>query len=140
MGPYKKDTTNRVLKSIKNAMTAESMRFDPYTDLEIIEAYQHRRPAKISVLPCPIPLYRCYFIEDQTVATYMSHLLRSEYDIFSRIVKGRHNFQPHIELFVITDNQVVLEEKICGSILAHLLFRFHHRIAKNYVSDERFLF
>ena len=135
MGPYERD---RFVRALKKAAMAESMRFEPQADLKIIEAYHHQRPAKVSVLPSPIPLYRCYFIEDQTIITYMTHLLKSEYEIFRHILK-RPNFQPQVELFVITDNEVILEEKISGSILAHLLFRFHHRIAKNYISDELFL-
>jgi hypothetical protein len=135
MGPYERD---RFVKVLKKAAKAEAMRFEPQVDLKIIEAYQHQRPAKVSVLPSPIPLYRCYFIEDQTIVTYMTHLLKCEYEIFRNILRG-HNFQPQVELFVITDNKVILEGKISGAILAHLLFRFHHRIAKNYISDELFL-
>ena len=138
MGPYNNHVTSRLLEAGRKATLAEAMRFDPQVDLEIISAYVRRQPSQFSVLPSPIPLYRCYFTEDQTVATYMTHILKSEYKTFLHILK-RYNYQPSIQLFVITDNEVILEEKISASILAHLLFRFHHRIAKKYITDELFM-
>ncbi|HPN08368.1 MAG TPA: hypothetical protein PLU95_03620 [Syntrophales bacterium] len=138
MVQFKSGDVERLVKWNAKLKTAENMRFDPQVDLEIISAYRNQRPSACNVIKSPIPLYRCYFIEDQTVATYMTHILKSEYKTFLHILK-RYNYQPSIQLFVITDNEVILEEKVSGSILAHLLFRFHHRIAKKYISDELFM-
>jgi len=123
----------------KKATVAESLWFDPRVDIEIMGAHWHKRPSKLSVRPSPIPLYRCYFIENEIVVTWLTHLLKSEYEIFSHIVKAETAHNPYIDLRVITDNEVVLAEKIDANILAHLLFRFHHRIAKKYISAEIFL-
>ena len=125
----------------KSSMT-ECMRFDPMVDLEIIAAFEKERPAKLKVRPTPVPLYRCYFIciADSTVITYLTHLLRGEYDMFLRIVGPPPTEVEGIQLFALNNNDVVLKQTINVRTLAHLLFRFNHRIAKNYISEERFLY
>lgn len=126
-------------ETIRKVTLVESLRFDPKVDIEIIGAYLNKRPSQFSVCPSPIPIYRCYFFENEIIVTYLTHLLRREYETFSHIVKASAIHNPHIDLFVITDNEVILKEKINGDILAHLLFRFHHRIAKKYITEEFFL-
>jgi len=115
---------------------AESLRFEPKIDLEIISAYVNKRPSQFSVRPSPILLYRCYFIENEIIITYLTHLLKDEYEAFSDTLRLGAAHNPNIDLFVITDNKVVLQEKINSTILAHLLFRFHHRVSKKYVVEE----
>lgn len=124
-----------LVKRLEKARMAEDMQFNPKVDLDIIAAHRERRPATCNVMKSPIPLYRCYFIEDHTVATWMTHILEREYASILHIAKAPA-FHPSVELFILSDNKVVLEKKIDAYILAHLLFRFHHRIAKKYISDE----
>ncbi len=124
----------------RRARITEDMQFDPLVDLEIITAFEKDRPSKLKVKPAPVPLYRCYFIEDSTVFTYMTHLLRGEYDIFARIVGSPPTHTKSIQLITLTNNDVVLKQTIDASTLAHLLFRFNHRIAKKYIGEERFLY
>lgn len=139
MEQFKSNDVERLVKRNAKLRTAENMQFNPIADLEIISAYRNRRPATCNVIKSPIPLYRCYFIEDQTVATYMTHILKSEYNLFLRIAKKPAYHPVYVDLFVLSNSEVVLDKKIDASIFAHLLFRFHHRIVKKYITEEQFM-
>jgi len=127
----KKNRENRIM---------EATQYDPYVDLEIIGAFSKQTPTKIKMIPTPVPLYRCYFIEDDVVVTYLTHLLAGEYKMFTHIVKNHTKYGSTIQMFVLTDNKVIESGLINVHTLAHLLFRFHNRIAKKYIEEERFLY
>ncbi len=124
----------------REARITESTQINPSVDIEILNAFERSRPSRLQVKKTPIPVYRCYFIDHDIVATYMSHLLTGEHEMLQEIVRKSLNLHPTIILYVLFENDVVLKEKISASVFAHLLFRFHHRIAKKYIEEERFLF
>ena len=118
----------------------EATQFDPYVDLEIIDAFNKQLSTKIQMIPTPMPLYRCYFSENDIIVTYLTHLLRGEYEIFQQITRHAATLTNPIRMYVLTDNKVIQKGSIDVHNLAHLLFRFHHRIAKKYIGEEQFLY
>ena len=124
----------------REVQMTESMFFDPYVDIGIINAFKQDAPTKLAVKKTPIPIYRIYFIESQIVVTYMTHLLQGEYDVFLKIINASPDPKGPVTIYSLIDDKVILQEFTNIHVLAHLLFRFHHRITKKYIGEERSLF
>jgi len=120
----------------KKAELLERTIFDPLVDIDIIGAYKTGGRSKVTMRPTQPAMYRCYFFENKVMVTYLTHLLGLEHDMFMRIINGRFNDNPTISVFVLRDGRVLSENNIDAGTLAHVLFRFHHRIAKKYIVDE----
>ena len=124
----------------KKAVLLEQTVFDARVDLDIIGAYETDRAPKISVSPGSPATYRCHFIEHDVLVTYLTHMLAPEYEMLIRIIKGRFNFNPSIRVYALRDSRVESKNIIDAGTLAHILFRFHHRIAKKYIAEEVYIF
>ena len=132
--------SNRRQTAYKRAELAEKTVFDPQVDLDIIGAYKSGRRSKIAMRPTQPAVYRCYFFENDVMVTYLTHLLGPEYDMLMRIIKGRFNYKPTVHAFTLKDGHVLTEDDIAAGTLAHILFYFHHRVAKKYIVDDACLF
>ncbi len=118
----------------KKILDADAYNFDTGIDLAIINAHRAKMPFIGPVHPS-LPIYRCYFFEDQILVTCLHHITNKEYGILSAITES-HGFKPYIKYYVLYENRVIAEGEINASVLAHILFHFHHRIGLKYLVKD----
>jgi len=122
---------NPLLDMLKQA---DSYVFDSGVDMQIINAHRQGIPF-VGAAKIDIPLSRCYFFENQVEVSRLHHLTKRECSVLQKILK-EPGFNPYISFFVLYESRVIAEGSVNAAVLAHALFHFHHRVARNYILQD----
>ena len=123
------------MKPLRERLTeAEDYVFLRKIDHEIINAHRQKMQF-VGIRRIEMPLYRCYFFENQVEICNLSHLSPREYEMLKKILR-EPGFNPYIEYYILFENRVVGEGSVNAGVLVHTLFHLHHRIGSKFVLKD----